>query len=113
MPKGGKRKGAGRKKGIPNKVTQDLRERLLASGESPLEFLTRMYRAPEPTIRFEESPLAFVARHNQWDHDRLEAAKSAAPFYHSKLSTIEHKGAGGGPIQHRFEIEFVQSGKPR
>lgn len=28
----------------------------------------------------------------------LEAAKIAAPYMHSKLATIEHKGAGGGPI---------------
>ena len=107
--KGGKRKGAGRKKRVPNRVTRDLRERLLASGESPLEFLTKIYRAPEPTQRNGENTLAFMARRQQWAHDRLEAAKAAAPFYHSKLATVEHTGENGGAIQHvhRMEIEFV------
>ena len=108
MANGGRREGAGRKKCIPNRSTIDLRDRLAASGETPLEFLTKLFRAPEPVKREAESMLAFIERHRQWNSNRLEAGKAAAPFYHSKLSTIEHKGEGGGPIVSRVELVFVK-----
>ena len=108
MSHGGKRKGAGRKKSVPNRATSDLRQRLLASGQSPLEFLTELYRAPEPTQRKDELTHAFIERRKQWAHDRLEAGKAAAPYYHSKLATVEHQGEEGGPIQHHLIVEFVE-----
>ena len=111
MSHGGRRNGSGRKKSVPNRVTNDLRLRLLASGKSPLEFLTDLFRAPEPTPRKDESILAFVERRKQWAHDRLEAGKAAAPFYHSKLATIEDTGKDGGASQHvtHMQVEFVHS----
>lgn len=81
MGHGGKRLGAGRKQGVPNKVTSSLRERLLGSGASPLEFLVDLYRTPEPERQPGESPVIFAARYKQWAHDRLEAAKAAAHFF--------------------------------
>ena len=112
MAKGGRREGAGRKKGTPNRSSMELRDQLAASGETPLEFLTKLYREPEPTKREEESILAFIERHRQWNSNRVEAGKAAAPFYHSKLSTVEHKGENGGPLVSRVELVFVKGNEP-
>lgn len=108
MARGGKRSGAGRKKGVPNKVTGSLRERLLASGPSPLEFLVELYRAPEPKMRPKENPIVFATRYKQWASDRVEAGKAAAPFFHPKLQSIEVKNEDGDSAQrHTIKIEFI------
>lgn len=114
MARGGKRPGAGRKRGVPNRVTSDLRERLLASGQSPLEFLTAVYRSPEPVRADGESGIVFAVRYKQWMQDRLEAGKAVLPFYHPRLATVEVTGKDGDPeIRHRVEIEFVTPGARR
>src|SRR5687767_14875910 len=95
MAHGGKRSGAGRKKGVPNRMTSTLRQRLLASGPTPLEFLVKIYRAPEPERQAGENAILFATRYKQWAHDRLEAAKAAAPFFHPKLQSIEIAGMDG------------------
>ena len=109
MPRGGRRKGAGRKVGVPNKVTADLRQRILASGESPLEFLVRLQREPMPEREEGESLLVYVKRLELWDRNRIIGAKEAAPYLHSRLSAIEVSGKDGEAIQHqhKVEIEFV------
>ena len=50
-------------------------------------------------------------RRKQWPHDRPKAGKAAAPFYHSKLVTIEHAGEVGGDMKHvhLMQVEFVDS----
>jgi hypothetical protein len=85
MRYGGKRPGAGRKRGVQNKVTSTLRERLLSSGPSLLEALVDLYRSAEPTRQQGENAIIYATRYKQWAQDRLEAAKAAAPFFHSKL----------------------------
>lgn len=110
--RGGKRKGAGRKRGvktIPYVTNAALRERILKSGISPLEFLIGLMRAPMPEREQGESILAFNKRLELWATDRKTAAKEAAPYLHPKLSATEVTGEDGGPIQHqhRMEIEFV------
>jgi hypothetical protein len=62
MRRGGKRPGAGRKRGVPNKVTSTLRERLLASGSSPLEVLVDLYRSAEPTREPGENVIIYATR---------------------------------------------------
>lgn len=70
--KGGARSGAGRKPGAPNKKTQAVQEAVAASGETPLEYMLKLMRdiTAEPAAR-------------------LDAAKSAAPYVHAKLASIE------------------------
>jgi hypothetical protein len=112
--KGGKRQGAGRRHGVPNKVTKDTvakLARMAAEGkEVPLEYLLREMRAPVPVQREGEGGLAFVARYHAWDRRTLAAAIAAAPFCHSKLATVEHTGGDVGAIQHvhRMEVVFVK-----
>jgi len=88
-----------------------LRERLLASGPSPLELLVRLYRAPGPRRLSGENPIIFATRYKQWAHDRLEAAKAAAPFFHPKLQSIEITGKDGDMVQnnHVIQVRFVES----
>lgn len=70
--KGGKRPGAGRKLGERNKKTAGVVAAVEATGVTPLEYMLTVMRdvASEPATR-------------------LDAAKSAAPYVHSKLSSIE------------------------
>lgn len=68
MAHGGKRPGAGRKKGARAKKTVKLLEDVKSSGETPLEFMLRVMRDP-----FQEFEI------------RADMAKSAAPYVHSKM----------------------------
>ncbi len=78
--RGGRRPGAGRRAGVPNKRTLELRA--LAAGQppagTPLEFLTSVYRD-------EALPIDL----------RLDAASKAAPYMHPRLAVISHSGQLG------------------
>ncbi len=81
--KGGARPGAGRPKGAKTKKNAELIAAVEQSGETPLQFMLRVMRDPR----------------KPWD-DRMEMAKAAAPYVHSKLSSVEvnanvtnHEGA--------------------
>lgn len=69
---GGVRPGAGRKPGVPNKVTAARRAIIVASGLTPLDYMLTILRDEE-----------------QSEDVRFEAAKAAAPYVHAKLSTTE------------------------
>lgn len=113
---GGKRLGAGRKPGIPNKVTQELRDKVLASGKTPLEVMTDVMN--ELLAAAHRIPVDGIVIVNEKVVTRLVlleraaiVAKDAAPYLHPKLQSIECSGKDGEPIQHCFEVEFVSSGK--
>jgi hypothetical protein len=72
MARGGKREGAGRKPGSPNKATQEQREAVAASGLTPLEYMLQVMRDL-----------------SQEDQKRLDAAKAAAPYVHARLNAVE------------------------
>jgi len=94
LGRGGKRAGAGRKKGVANKATnkrRDAARRALDSGVTPLDFMLSVLRDPK----------AEKGR-------RDDMAKAAAPYVHPKLSAIEHKGEGGGPIDMHWTVELVR-----
>jgi hypothetical protein len=69
--RGGKRPGAGRRRGSLNRRT---RETIAAAeqGLTPLEYLIKVYLNPRLNVRI-----------------RLDAAKAAAPYVHPKLSQFE------------------------
>jgi len=76
-------KSGGRKPGSKNKKTLDAEAALArAIAESgavdPLEFMLAVMRDPQADFRV-----------------RLEAAKSAAPYRHARLSAIDHRGRAG------------------
>jgi hypothetical protein len=70
--KGGKRPGAGRKKGIPNRASVAREAAIAASGLTPLEYMLS-------TMRDEGKPLEL----------RLDMAKAAAPYVHPRLASVE------------------------
>ena len=78
---GGKRDGAGRKAGSPNKATQEQRDAVAASGLTPLDYMLTVLRDEDAD-----------------KEDRMWAAEKAAPYVHAKLASVEHKGDGGGPL---------------
>lgn len=80
MAKG--RKTGGRQKGTPNRVTQELRARILASGLSPIDYMISVMRdtnAPRDI--------------------RLDAAKAAAPYVHQRLEAVQVTGPDDGPLE--------------
>lgn len=76
MARGGARDGAGRKAGTINKASAAKRAEIAASGLTPLDYMLKVMR--------DEGNLPDV---------RLDAAKSAAPYVHSRLAAIEHSGS--------------------
>lgn len=79
--KGGKRLGAGRKKGEPNKKTAAKIAAIEASGLTPLDYMLDRLRDKD------EDPKV-----------RREMAISSAPYVHPRLSAIEHSGDKDKPI---------------
>lgn len=92
MPRGGKREGAGRKPGSPNKANAKRQEQIAASGLTPLDYM-----------------LAILRNENADPKDRMWAAEKAAPYVHPKLAAVEHTGKDGGPIQ----MEDVSAARER
>jgi hypothetical protein len=80
MAHGGARKGAGRKKGVANKVTAQAKREALKSGITPLQYMLNVMRNPRADTK-----------------RRDDMAKAAAPFVHAQA--IRHEGPGGGPLQ--------------
>jgi hypothetical protein len=72
---GGKREGSGRKLGSASKKTREIANKAAESGLTPLEYMLQILQdfGAEPAIR-------------------LDAAKSAAPYIHPRLSAVEHSG---------------------
>jgi len=79
MARGGKRDGAGRPKGAPNKATAAKAEAIAESGMTPLDYLLSVYRDPEAD-----------------KSQRLDAAKAAAPYVHPKRAPVDGEGETAG-----------------
>lgn len=98
---GGKRDGAGRKPGIPNKASAHREAVVAHSGATPLAAMLRKMRFHLRIADLEEE------KGSEADSGKIiaaldkaeEAAQRAAPYVHPRLAAIEHTGAGGGPIQ--------------
>jgi hypothetical protein len=72
---GGKREGAGRKKGIPNKKTVEAVEACQESGLTPVEFMLSVMRDVA-----NDAPV------------RMDAAHKVAPYIHAKLANKDPDG---------------------
>lgn len=94
MARGGKREGAGRKKGVPNQKTRERLEAICREGLTPLEYMLQVLRDENET----------PAR-------RDEMAKAAAPYVHPKLSATTLSGDQDKPlIPSRIEVVVVKAG---
>jgi hypothetical protein len=75
-------KTGGRRKGTPNKATAAKVEEIAASGLTPLDHMLT------------------VMRDKSADPQRRDVmARSAAPYVHPKLASVEVGGEDGGPVQ--------------
>jgi hypothetical protein len=81
---GGKREGAGRKRGSVSRIDADARQKALAGGIMPLDYL-----------------LSIMRDENEDKRERLDAAKAAAPYCHARLSSTELSGPNKRPIEHK------------
>jgi len=90
--RGGKRQGAGRKKGSPNKATAAREAAIAATGVTPLDLMLSI-------MRDETQPQAV----------RLEMAKAAAPYVHPRFAAIEHRGEKDAQPQYKIIAEIVGS----
>lgn len=88
MARGGKREGAGRPAGTPNRKTAEKIEAIEASGLTPLDYMLE------------------VLRTSTSKEDRMWAAEKAAPYVHPKLASVEHGGKGGGPATFIFKTVY-------
>ena len=97
--KGGLRAGSGRKKGTPNKVTQEFRDTVRKLLEDNAPNVGRW--------------LNLVAEGDGTEFGRPDPARALdllarlAEFAAPKLGRIEHVGDNGGPIQQVTRIELV------
>lgn len=89
--RGGKREGAGRKAGEPNKLTKQALETAKAMGKTPLEVMLE------------------IMNDSSDDRMRLTAAQAAAPYVHAKLSSVEMTGKDGKELFERVTINLVSA----
>lgn len=79
---GGKRNGAGRKPGSTTRFQKEQVEKAKAGGLMPLDYMLKVLRNPKNPADL-----------------RMDAAKSAAPYVHSKMPTaIIPPPPPGGPL---------------
>lgn len=131
MARGGKREGAGRKKGSLTVRTQETAAKALATGSSPLDIMLANMRhfqqvamdaevaiegmnaeeAASLGATHEDQFRALLAKVKQAAGLRLmaqESARDAAPYIHPKLSAVTHKGdADAPPIRHVVERRII------
>lgn len=89
MARGGIRPGAGRPAGAQNRRTIEQVEAIEATGMSPLEYLTSVYRDVEAD-----------------EGKRIDAAKAAAPYVHAKLTSVEFNGQLG--LSHENALDALK-----
>jgi hypothetical protein len=97
MPRGGKRRGAGRKRGRLNNRTiahKELASAAAGEGITPLELMVKRMRyyhslAEREMRKGEEADEHIIDAALKAAN---ESAKDAAPFLHPRLSAIEHTG---------------------
>lgn len=127
MPKGGKRLGAGRKKGVPNKMSLAKREKISTTGKDPLDVMIEAMRfhhdyATYLQARYLEEKAAdpntrpTVDERSISDAYKMAAgiAKEAAPYVHPRLAAatqeVDAKDESGGIKQTgRVIINFVNA----
>lgn len=101
MKNGGKRPGAGRKKGVPNKKTQVLEEILANLGCFPLEKLAMMAKG-EPilctTFIDKEGGEVVEEMARPTIDQQKDACKELLSYIYAKRKAVEHTGANGDPI---------------
>jgi hypothetical protein len=121
VSRGGKREGAGRKKGSLTVRTRKVAEQAAAQGKTPLEIMLENMRHFQRVAIDAESVIEGLTIAETTGHDispdeqfkallaqvkkaaglrqmAHECARDAAPFLHPKLTAVTHAGPDGGPV---------------
>lgn len=89
---GGRIPGAGRKKGVPNKIAREDRERARASGILPLDIALDIMRKRHRKLELLRRKKGVTENQITEAEDlTLQAAEKAMPYLHHKLQAIQHK----------------------
>src|SRR5262245_40261364 len=92
MPRGGRRRGAGRKAGAVTRRTREVADRVHREGLTPLDVLLSVMRA------------AYEAK----DYDKaVEVATRAAPYVHPRLAATQV--STGDPCRREYVVEIVEA----
>jgi len=83
MSHGGRRPGAGRKKGAVTAKTREIAEKAMTDGITPLEVMLGAMRSA-----WEAGDKEKAAFH----------AKDAAPYMHPRLASVQHSGDADNPL---------------
>ena len=102
MALGGKRPGAGRKKGVPDKKTRNMQLVIAKGGKTPLEQMIEAMRF------FSDAAARELSKGKDCDERKVTGlmkeaatiASQAAPYVHPRLATVDSAGKGlpGGQI---------------
>jgi len=96
--KPGTEKTGGRQKGVPNKITKDVRETILKRGK-PLELLADICRGRKVRIGPQGGPGEPEYRYPTFN-ERMRAAETLLPYIAPKMANLQVTGEDGGPIEH-------------
>lgn len=132
MPRGGKREGSGRKKGVATRKTRAIADRASAEGKTPLEIMLENMRHfqqvaidAEAVISgmnedqldilggtHEERFKALLAKVKQAAGLRqmaVDCARDAASYIHPRLTAVSHTGPDGGPVLFKTVYETTNN----
>lgn len=121
MARGGKREGAGRKTGALTIRTRKIAEEAAKEGKAPLEVMLENMRHFQQTAMDAEEVIRAHSAEEFFGRDMTpedqfkallaevkkaaslrvmaqDCARDAAPYLHSKLTSVTHTGPGGGPM---------------
>jgi len=93
---------------VYNKLRKDTAQRVIDSGNTPLEFFVDLYRSPFPPeivemLKTSKLTPELVIALTDWKNLCFEAAKAAAPYVHSKLTNVVLQGDPDKPVVVRKE----------
>ena len=120
MALGGKREGAGRKKGVPNKKTQVIEDLLESLNCEPLRILAAVANGEPLHARIGVGLPGKTAGGSEQDYDfvemevsptldqRIAAAKELCQYVYPKRKAVEHSGPNGQEIPVGLAVRFVK-----
>lgn len=89
---GGAQPGAGRKKGVPNKITQFNIAKAMATGAMPLDIALDIMRKRHARLEaLMKKKGVSELQITEAENLTLEAAEATMPYLHHKLQSIQHK----------------------
>lgn len=96
---------AGRKKGTPNKKTQELRDLAEQLGVNPFQILLHFAAGDWQALGYPDATVTKVTQNGVFTEDRISpelrssSAREACKYLYPQLKAVEHSGPDGGPLE--------------